>query len=97
MPKGRGRGRRRAPYRGRGEAKKERPVAQAAVPTEGRVSAVKGPATTPVAARTRPPQSPGQRLIPPEEQFRTIRNDVKRVGIVTAAMILLLIILWRVL
>jgi len=97
MPRRRGRGKRRAPYQGTATGQKVRPVAQAAALPQVPVPAAKGPAATPVTPRTRPQQSPGQRIMPPEEQFRIIRRDLRNVGIVTAVCIGLLIILWAVL
>ena len=97
MPRHRGRSRRKAACRGTGEAKKERPVAQAAVPSERPVSAVKGLGTAPAAPRTRLQQSPTQLKLSTEEQTRILRGDLRRVGIITAALIALLVILSQVL
>ena len=97
MPRRRGRGRRGAAYRGSGQVKRERPVAQAAVPPQAPVPAAKGPATTPVAPRTRSQQLLTGWNLPIEEQSRIIRKDLRNVGIVTAVCIVLLLILWWVL
>lgn len=97
MPRRRGRGKRRTAYHGTGKVQKERPIAPIAAPPQVPVPAARGPAATPAIPRPRPQQSTGQRIIPPEEQFRIVRRDVINVGIVTAFCIILLLILWWVL
>jgi len=97
MPKRRGRGRRGAAYRRSGQVKRELTVAQAPVSQEAPSPAVKRPATTPAAPRIRSQQPLSGTGLPAEEHFRIVRNDLKRVGIVTAVCIILLLILWWVL
>jgi hypothetical protein len=94
MPKSRRRERRRGAYSGNGEGRKERPIVQTAAPLEGPVAAVKGPVSAPVAPRARNPQLRTQSNISTEEQYRIISSDIKKVGIITAALVALLFVIW---
>ena len=97
MPKRRGRGRRKGAYAGRTGTNKGLPAPRGAAPSERRALDEKTSATAPAASRSRPQQAPTQLKISTEEQFRPLRSDLRRVGIITVALVALLLILSRVL
>lgn len=92
MARGHRRGKRKGAYVAKREGNKGALISEAAAAPQGRVPVVEKPAAAIAAPRNRVPQLPKQLNISNEEQNRVLRNDLRRLAIIAAAMVALIFI-----